>query len=66
VPPGSIPVGASWQTNGRVEAIVAWGALRNGPTATVKTLGTTTVRLEALDAYGNASDWTGDTVTITP
>jgi hypothetical protein len=24
------------------------------------------VRFEALDAYGNASDWTSDTVTITP
>jgi trimeric autotransporter adhesin len=45
---------------------LTWAALRNGPTATVKALGTTMVRFEALDAYGNASDWTSDTVTITP
>jgi outer membrane protein assembly factor BamB len=42
-----------------------WSALRNGPTATVKTVGTTLVRFEALDAYGNTSGWVTDTVTIT-
>jgi hypothetical protein len=42
-----------------------WSALRNGRTATVKTVGTTVVRFEALDAYGNSSGWVQDTVTIT-
>ena len=45
---------------------VTWGALRNGPTATVKTVGTTMVRFEAVDDYGNASNWVSDSVTITP
>ena len=45
---------------------VTWGALRNGPTATVKSVGTTMVRFEAVDAYGNASNWVSDSVTITP
>jgi hypothetical protein len=57
-------LGYKYQTS--TDGGVTWGALRTGPTATVKTVGTTMVRFEALDAYGNASDWTGDTVTITP
>jgi hypothetical protein len=56
--------GYKYQTS--ADGGLTWGALRNGPTATVKTVGTTMVRFEALDAYGNASDWTTDTVTITP
>jgi hypothetical protein len=56
--------GYKYQTS--TDGGLTWGALRNGPTATVKTLGTTLVRFEALDAYGNASDWVSDTVTITP
>ena len=31
----------------------------------MKTVGTTIVRFEALDAYGNTSSWVQDTVTIT-
>jgi outer membrane protein assembly factor BamB len=42
-----------------------WSALRTGATATVKTVGVTMVRFEALDAYGNTSGWVTDTVTIT-
>ena len=42
-----------------------WSALRTGATATVKTVGVTVVRFEALDAYGNTSGWVQDTVTIT-
>jgi hypothetical protein len=57
-------LGYKYQTS--TDGGVTWGALRTGPTATVKTVGTTMVRFEALDAYDNASDWTGDTVTITP
>jgi hypothetical protein len=42
-----------------------WSALRTGATATVKAVGVTEVRFEALDAYGNTSGWVTDTVTIT-
>ena len=42
-----------------------WSALRTGATATVKTVGVTMVRFEAIDAYGNTSGWVTDTVTIT-
>jgi hypothetical protein len=56
--------GYKYQTS--ADGGVTWGALRNRPTATIKTMGTTTVRFEALDAYGNASDWVSDTVTIMP
>jgi len=56
--------GYKYQTS--TDGGVTWGALRNGPTATVKTLGTTMVRFEAVDAYGNASNWISDSVTITP
>ena len=42
-----------------------WSALRTGATATVKTVGTTLVRFESIDAYGNTSGWVTDTVTIT-
>ena len=42
-----------------------WSALRTGATATIKTVGTTLVRFESLDAYGNTSGWVTDTVTIT-
>ncbi len=56
--------GYKYQTS--TDGGVTWGAVRNGPTATIKSVGTTMVRFEALDAYGNASDWVSDTVTITP
>jgi hypothetical protein len=56
--------GYKYQTS--TDGGVTWGALRNGPTATVKTVGTTMVRFEAVDDYGNASNWVSDSVTITP
>jgi len=56
--------GYKYQTS--TDGGVTWGALRNGPTATIKTVGSTMVRFEAIDAYGNASDWVSDSVTITP
>ena len=55
--------GYKYQTS--TDGGTTWSALRNGPTATVKTVGTTIVRFEALDAYGNTSGWVTDTVTIT-
>jgi hypothetical protein len=56
-------LGYKYETS--VDGGVTWGALRTGATATVKTVGTTVVRFEALDAYGNSSGWVLDTVTIT-
>ncbi|HEX3330574.1 MAG TPA: hypothetical protein VHS27_11680 [Gaiellales bacterium] len=56
--------GYKYQTS--TDGGVSWGALRNGPTATVKTVGTTMVRFEAVDSYGNVSNWVSDSVTITP
>jgi PQQ-like domain len=56
-------LGYKYQTS--VDGGVTWGALRTGATATVKAVGTTVVRFEALDAYGNTSGWVLDTVTIT-
>jgi outer membrane protein assembly factor BamB len=61
----SAPGFAGYKYQTSTDGGTTWGALRNGPTATVKTVGTTIVRFEALDAYGNTSAWVTDTVTIT-
>ncbi len=61
----SAPGFAGYKYETSTDGGTTWSALRNGPTATVKTVGTTVVRFEALDAYGNTSGWVLDTVTIT-
>jgi outer membrane protein assembly factor BamB len=61
----SAPGFAGYKYETSTDGGTTWSALRNGPTATVKTVGTTLVRFEALDAYGNTSGWVTDTVTIT-
>jgi outer membrane protein assembly factor BamB len=43
---------------------VTWSALRTGATALVKDTGTTLVRFEGVDLYGNTSGWVQDSVTI--
>jgi trimeric autotransporter adhesin len=55
--------GYKYQTS--IDNGTTWSALRTGATATVKTVGVTMVRFEAIDAYGNTSGWVTDTVTIT-
>jgi outer membrane protein assembly factor BamB len=62
----SAPGFAGYKYETSTDGGTTWSALRNGPTATVKTVGTTIVRFEALDAYGNTAGWVQDTVTITP
>jgi hypothetical protein len=43
-----------------------WSVNHNQSTVTVTVAGTTLVRFQAYDGYGNASDWVTDTVTIQP
>ena len=43
---------------------VTWSALRTGDTALIKTSGTTLVRFEGVDLYGNTTNWVSDSVTI--
>jgi outer membrane protein assembly factor BamB len=61
----SAPGFAGYKYETSTDGGVTWSALRSGPTATVKTVGTTLVRFEAVDAYGNTSGWITDSVTIT-
>ena len=61
----SAPGFAGYKYETSTDGGTTWSALRNGPTATVKAVGTTIVRFEAIDAYGNTSGWVTDTVTIT-
>ncbi len=43
-----------------------WSANHNQSSVTVTAVGTTLVRFQAYDSYGNTSDWVTDTVTIQP
>ncbi len=61
----SAPGFAGYKYETSTDGGTTWSALRTGATATVKTVGVTVVRFEALDAYGNTSGWVQDTVTIT-
>jgi len=61
----SAPGFAGYKYETSTDGGTTWSALRTGAVATVKTVGVTVVRFEALDAYGNTSGWVQDTVTIT-
>jgi outer membrane protein assembly factor BamB len=61
----SAPGFAGYKYETSADGGTTWSALRTGAVATVKTVGVTVVRFEALDAYGNTSGWVQDTVTIT-
>jgi hypothetical protein len=56
--------GYKYQTS--TDGGLSWGALRNGSTASNRTIVVPSVFTVAVDAYGNASNWVSDTVTITP
>ena len=72
---GSVTVTASGSTDGgpgfsgyryqtSTNGGTTWSANHNGATVTITAVGTTLVRFQAYDAYGNSTDWVTDTVTI--
>jgi hypothetical protein len=58
------PGGLTYKYETSTDGGITWSAVRSGSPATVKGEGQTIVQFEAVDPYGNTSDWVQDTVRI--